>query len=73
MHKKSPLVYGQDDKPIALEKLVLQNGLYLRVDLDLDVVGYRAVRNPIKAIDLTNVKGNKKDDKKYRKNLLLQR
>lgn len=62
LHKKHPLAYDQKNKAIPLEKLVLQNGLYLSVDLDLDVVGYRAVRNPISAVDLTKVNGNKKDD-----------
>lgn len=61
LHKKKPIIY-QDNKPIQLEKLVLQDGLYLRVDLDLDVVGYSSVKNPISAIDLTKVKGNKKED-----------
>ena len=62
LHKKNPLVLDQNGKAIALEKLVLQDGLYLRVDLDMKTVGYRAVRNPINVIDLTRVKGNKKTD-----------
>lgn len=62
LHKANPLVRDQKGKPLSLESLILDNGLYLRVDLDFDIVGYSTVTNPISPLDLSKVKGNKKDD-----------
>lgn len=60
IHRTSPLLYDENDKP--LEELIVNNGIYLSANLGLNVVGYRALRNPEDVADLSKVAGNKKEN-----------
>jgi len=50
LYRKSPLLYGDDDQPVPLEKVTLNNGLCMGIDLSGQVtdgiIGYRAHPNP---------------------------
>jgi len=50
---KEQLLYGKDDRPIDVkDALIEEDGLFLTVDLEDDVVGYRSKKNA-RPIDLT--------------------
>ncbi len=47
-HQTDPLLYGEDGKPLSVDRLKVGNGLYMSVQLaaaDGDIVGYKAKKN----------------------------
>lgn len=58
VHAETPLLYDDDDQPIPLERLILNDGLCMGIDLSGrasdGVIGYRAHPNP-PVVDLSKV------------------
>jgi dCTP deaminase len=58
VYRNSPLLYDDDDRPVPLERVVLNEGLCMGVDLSGrqtdGIIGYRAHPNP-PAVDLARV------------------
>src|SRR5690606_36758462 len=47
-HQTDPLLYGEDGKPLSVDRLKVGNGPYMSVQLaaaDRDIVGYKAKKN----------------------------
>lgn len=62
IYKQTPLLYTKDNKPIPLGKVIINNGIYLTVDLDQEIVAYKAKTNPEAIIDISKEKSHKKED-----------
>ncbi len=61
-YKKYQLLFDKEGNPIPLEKaMVGEGGLFLTLDLNDDIVGYRSKRNA-RPIDLTKIKHHKIED-----------